>query len=776
MRVAVNLRQYFKGKIGGMENYVRNVLGGVAARSDIFSEVTVLVSESEQRNIAEFAPSARVITVPGANAARAIENELETGGYDLFFCPLLVLEPLQARIPSAVTIPDLQHEYYPEFFTQEVLTWRKQNFRPSVHLANTVFTISEFSKQTIVEKLGVPSDKVIVVDLDVDTEFREPSTKQSRSAFEMLQLPARYLYFPANFWLHKNHANLLRAMKILVESGYSELGLVFTGSSDSAGQVKKEIAKLGLNRSVRLLEYQPRSVVAEIYRHASALTFTSKFEGFGIPILEAFHTGCPVVCSGSCSCPEVAGDAAVLVDENDPEAIAAGVKRILGDTSLAEELVRKGRIRAEHYSWENAIQATIEALSAPGARAPRQSISVASWPLVSIVTPSYNMGRFLEETVQSVISQDYPHIEYVVMDGGSKDGTIEILNKYAGRLRYVSERDGGQAAAINKGFAATTGPIFAFLNADDTYLPGAVGKAATYMLENPYAGMLYGEAYYTDESGKILERYPTSTPDVSYLNRNCYICQPASFMRRDAFEKAGRMNEAQHYVLDYDLWMRMAKLFQMVKVDDYLATSRLHRDNKTLGQRGRVYREILRAVKTNYGYVPFDWTFGYSCYLADRKDQFFEKTAPSRLKYFLALAVGLYYNPFQFRRFCGEWMGAVGVPRPVDGRWSDGWISKHFERQYDIDSRCHTIRITGKHWGQFRNPLTITVRLNGSVIGGANLERRAPFVLELPCPAEARGRSGKLEISANRAFTPRANGDRRKLSCIIDEILFLGKD
>jgi glycosyltransferase involved in cell wall biosynthesis len=185
----------------------------------------------------------------------------------------------------------------------------------------------------------------------------------------------------------------------------------------------------------------------------------------------------------------------------------------------------------------------------------RETIEVMDLPLVSIVTPSYNAAGFLEETIQSVLSQDYPRIEYIVMDGGSTDGTLDILRKYEGRLQYRSQPDRGQTDAINKGFKLSRGDVFAFLCADDTYLPGAIGTAVRHLQANPGHAGIYGEAYLTDESGKILCRYPTREFDPELLKNECFICQPASFLRRDAFLEAGMMDVNLHLGLDYDFWI-----------------------------------------------------------------------------------------------------------------------------------------------------------------------------------------------------------------------------
>jgi len=276
-------------------------------------------------------------------------------------------------------------------------------------------------------------------------------------------------------------------------------------------------------------------------------------------------------------------------------------------------------------------------------------------PLVSIVTPCRNAARFLEETIQSVLSQDYPCIDYLVMDGGSTDDTLDLLRRYGDRLRYESRPDGGQADAINRGFRLARGRIFAYLNADDTYLPGAIRTAVGHLLANPGIGVVYGEAYYVNREGQILRRYPTAPFHPQLLNSRCYICQPAAFLRAEVFESVGLMNPELHFALDYDLWMRVARRYPMLKVDEFLATSRMHLENKTLGQRRLAYREVLRVIYTHYKYIPFDPVYGYCCHLVDKKDQFFEHSPPTLLKYGLSLLLGSWYNrrqPVRYWREC----------------------------------------------------------------------------------------------------------------------------
>jgi glycosyltransferase involved in cell wall biosynthesis len=282
-------------------------------------------------------------------------------------------------------------------------------------------------------------------------------------------------------------------------------------------------------------------------------------------------------------------------------------------------------------------------------------------PKVSVVTPCFQAARFIRETVESVLGQDYPNLEYIVMDGGSTDGTVEILEGYHGDLEFVSAPDGGQADAINRGFRKSTGEIFAWLNADDTYLPGAIRAAVGGLAAHPEAGAVYGEAFHIDANGGRIGPYPTEDFDWRRLNETCYICQPACFLRRRAFEQAGMLNPALQFALDYDLWIRLGKITPLVRIAGALANSRMHRENKTLGSRRRAYREAVAVVKQHFGYVPYSWIYGYCSHMLDPSDQFFERTGPTLAKRALSLAVGSWHNWRHLARYWGEWTSAMGL-------------------------------------------------------------------------------------------------------------------
>jgi glycosyltransferase involved in cell wall biosynthesis len=237
-------------------------------------------------------------------------------------------------------------------------------------------------------------------------------------------------------------------------------------------------------------------------------------------------------------------------------------------------------------------------------------------PLVTIITPSYNQGRFIEETILSVLTQDYPNIEYIVMDGGSTDHTLDILRKYEDRLSWYSEKDKGQTDAINKGLRLAKGEILAYLNSDDTYLPGAITRAVQYLTsENPDLQFVYGEGYHITAEGEIIERYPTKPYDFQYLAETCYICQPTTFWKRDVIEKIGLFDENLYYAMDYDYWIRIAKQYGTLGyIKEYLANTRFYQDTKTVSKRVEVHEEILNVIRRQYGTgnVPSTWIHAYA--------------------------------------------------------------------------------------------------------------------------------------------------------------------
>jgi glycosyltransferase involved in cell wall biosynthesis len=222
----------------------------------------------------------------------------------------------------------------------------------------------------------------------------------------------------------------------------------------------------------------------------------------------------------------------------------------------------------------------------------------SSLPLLSIVTPSFNQGQYLEETLLSVLEQDYPNIEYIVIDGASSDNSVAIIRKYADRLSYwCSEPDKGQTEAINKGFARAHGEILAWINSDDTYRPGAFREAVTYLLEHPEVGTVYSDLDFIDETGSVIGQFPAAQTDLPRLRRGyVHIPQPATFFRAALWRRVGPLDESFFFAMDYDLWVRLAGVSQLKYLSGRVwANFRLHAGAKTVDADDRCWPEMLRV-------------------------------------------------------------------------------------------------------------------------------------------------------------------------------------
>ena len=217
--------------------------------------------------------------------------------------------------------------------------------------------------------------------------------------------------------------------------------------------------------------------------------------------------------------------------------------------------------------------------------------------LVSIITPSYNQARYLETTIQSVLAQDYARIEYIVVDGGSTDGSVELIKNYQSRLAYwVSEEDNGQADAINKGLARAGGEILAWLNSDDYYLPNTISAAVKIFEENPDVAMLYGDMLAVDEHGQTINLLKYGQLSLEDLLCFQIIGQPAVFFRRAAYEKTGGLDPTFHYLLDHHLWIRLAQPGKILHVPQIWAAARFHAEAKNRAKAAEFGREAFRIL------------------------------------------------------------------------------------------------------------------------------------------------------------------------------------
>lgn len=223
-------------------------------------------------------------------------------------------------------------------------------------------------------------------------------------------------------------------------------------------------------------------------------------------------------------------------------------------------------------------------------------------PRVTLVTPSYNARPYLGAAIRSVLDQDYPDIEYLVMDGGSSDGTVELLREFGDRVHWVSERDGGQADAIARGFERTSGAILGWLNADDALKPGAVRTAVAALQAHPGAALVYGQADFIDGAGAPIGPCTVVEPYSRHrlLHYGDYIIQPAAFFTRAAYAAVGGLDTSLHWAMDWDLWLRLSQQYDVLAIEEDLASYRWLGSNKT-AEGGHARLAEVETVARRYG-------------------------------------------------------------------------------------------------------------------------------------------------------------------------------
>ncbi len=364
-------------------------------------------------------------------------------------------------------------------------------------------------------------------------------------------------------------------------------------------------------------------------------------------------------------------------------------------------------------------------------------------PLISIVTPSLNQGRFIRAAIRSVLSQGYPNLQYLVMDGGSTDGTLEVLRSYDDRVRWVSEPDAGQSDAIARGFARCRGEILGWLNADDVLMPGAVERAAREFEHSPEAGLIYGRGVILDEDGEETGPFAGIEPFNLWrlLHTLDYVLQPAAFFRRDAYEAVGGLDRDLFWAMDWDLWLRLAGVAEVRFVDHVFAGSREWGATKTATGGWRRIRELSSVIRRHTGRA---WSPGVRLYALD--------TLRLQVRAALPALAGTVDSAVAFasRRIlegypvhADGWLGPRGflvVPR----RWGG----------FEVELEAHRLPPSGR--------FTVRFSAEGTDLGVWTADRIGSRRLSFQLPES--GERPFVEVRVESDFWFSSEEDRRRLS------------
>jgi glycosyltransferase involved in cell wall biosynthesis len=379
MHIGLNAIGFVPGKFGGMETYLRNLVCYLQ-ELDPNNNYTLFCDQKYAR---EFPVTSEQLQIRYINYSQpsfkwfvrgvvrevfdidVLRLEMPSLGVDLLHHPFTFLSPVGSGIPSVLTFWDMQHEFLPEFFSRKELLDRKRLYQASTEEADRVIVSSQFTAQCLVEKYGTAIDKISVIYTGYGPQFR---ALDDQDGFERIRkkysLDRPFLYYPAATWPHKNHYNLMLALKILIDEYGFEGDLLLTGiAKQPQDQILADIHQLGLISRIKVLGCIASDELPYLYNLARLLVFPSLFEGFGIPLVEAMACGCPVVCSNTTCLPEVLGDAGELIDPHSPEEIAEKIWMVWNDDAKRETMRLRGFERAKLFTWERTARETIQVYS-----------------------------------------------------------------------------------------------------------------------------------------------------------------------------------------------------------------------------------------------------------------------------------------------------------------------------------------------------------------------------------------------------------------------------
>lgn len=394
---------------------------------------------------------------------------LKSKSIDVLFCPMSAVNYSEAGIPVVSLIYDLQHEYYPQFFSLEELNHRKKFYREIAEQADYVVCISEYTKNSFVERLGFPEQRSVVVPISIQdrvSKLNEDQIKEIITRFGLLG--KKYIYFPANFWPHKNHYMLFTAVAMLKNKHRDlDLHLCLTGSLLGKQEELKDILnQMGLKERVHHFGYVTDIEVAGLMSGSSALIFPSLFEGFGIPVAEAMAAGVPVLCSNNTSLPEVGGDAAIYFDPRKPEEIANKIYEIMVDDQLRTNLTKQGLVQIKRFNRDNMIEDYHRLLTkATNGRHSRRYVAEG------IYADGWT-GKRVDIYIGALPEKNKVLYAELHLPSFNPNKKVKLLIKNKTRIKKLTLQS-GETAIIKENLSEETAHIY--LEISDTFIPHAIG-------------------------------------------------------------------------------------------------------------------------------------------------------------------------------------------------------------------------------------------------------------------------------------------------------------
>ena len=395
MRIAIDMRWMTPGSAGGLEQQARALVETLIAIDRVNRYTLIVPSECRadfdlrgRRNfriVCRNSPAAdarrlgralarRLGAALGGSAARWPDRwalgDLHRLDCELAYSFTGFINPELWELRHVIALPDIQHEFFPEFFSPAVQAERRRLFDQSLGRAAHICAMSEYTRRTLIERLGIPTGRISVTQLAAGAAYRPPLAGSQAATAETLGRryglePRTYFFFPAHSWHHKNHATAIRALASLRDRFGVTMTLACAGSAREAQpELERLTGELGLTKQVRFLGYVEHADMPRLYQGAAALVFPSRFEGFGMPVLEAMACGTPVICADATSLPEVAGEAALCLPPLDVEGWADAMHRIVTDDGLRQRLIERGFERQGHFSWRRHALETLAVFAA----------------------------------------------------------------------------------------------------------------------------------------------------------------------------------------------------------------------------------------------------------------------------------------------------------------------------------------------------------------------------------------------------------------------------